>query len=934
MKNSSILTVLVLFRFVFSGLVCAAQTQATPLSGIVSDAETNAPLAGVSILLKGKLTGSVTDAKGHFKLNTQQNQPNTVVISMIGYQTQEMSLANGQREVTIALQPQIALGQEVVVSASRVEESLLSSPVSIEKMDLRAIKQTPAFSFYDGLQTMKSVDMVTSGLTYKSINTRGFASTGNTRFLQLVDGVDNQMPGINFAAGNLFGMSDLDAESVELVPGAASALYGPIAFNGVLRMTTKNPFQYQGLSAQGKIGVNHIHDASTGAAPLYEGSLRYAKAIGNRFAFKMNVSYLQALDWYATDYTDVDPNTPAAQRGAHNPGRNGLHLYGDEVARNLPGLGRVSRTGYEEKYLADYHVHNLKLNAALHYRLTDKLVAIYQYNFGQGTANYTGNSRFSLNHFILQQHKLELKGTNFFVRAYASIENSNQSYNSRTLGQQINRTWVRDLKGNLVSPSQADGVWFDRYVAAFSGKVEGVPASDAAVARSFADQGRLQPGSAEFEQQKSRLQTITGAQGAGIYSGSKFYHAEGQYDLSQRVKVMEVLVGGNFRRYDMFTKGTLLADLDKHVTINEYGTFLQLARKMLHEQIKLTVSARYDKNENFDGHFTPRASAVYSPYPNHNFRTSYQTGFRNPTPLEQFVNLNAGVITLLGGVPANSRGTNVYENSFTAASAGDFGASFGADLQKGFSHSQAIANNKGKLHKSNVAYIQPERVETFEVGYKGLLTSQLFVDANYYFSSYRDFILNQVVIRADNPVLNADGTVNAAAAADVLNNSSPTPTSRLFQIATNAHDRVTSQGATLGITYALPKGYLLGGNGTWATFDLHNANPNDIPAFNTPRYKSNVTFGNRNAFRQVGFNLAWHWQDAYDWVGPFNELRPGRIQAYHLFDAQVSYKLKGLKSIIKLGASNLGNHWIVQAYGSPAVGGLYYVSITFDELLN
>lgn len=934
MKNQFLPTIFILFLFLLTVPVSLVKAQNTPLTGNISDAETKNPLAGVSILVKGKLAGSITDNKGHFNLNTQQNRPLTVLISMVGYQTQEVEVANGQTEVTVELQPQIALGQEVVISASRVEESILSSPVSIEKMDLRAIQQTPALSFYDGLQTMKSVDMVTSGLTYKAINTRGFASTGNSRFLQLVDGVDNQTPGLNFAVGNLFGMSDLDAESVELVPGAASALYGPVAFNGVLRMTTKNPFQYQGLSAQAKLGVNHINDPATGAAPLYEGALRYAKAIGNRFAFKVNASYLKALDWYATDYTDVDPNTPAAQRGDNNPGRNALNIYGDEVARNLPGIGRVSRTGYEEKDVTDYHVHNLKLSTALHYRLTDNLEAIYQYNYGEGTANYTGSSRFSLNHFIFQQHKLELKGANFFVRAYTNIENSNQSYNARTMGQQINRTWVRDLNGNVVSPGQADGVWFDRYAAAFSGNVSGVTAGNPTLARSFADQGRLQPGSAEFEQQKSRLQGVTGANGAGIYSGSKFYHVEGQYDLSQQVKVMEVLVGGNFRRYDMFTKGTLLADLDKHVTINEYGTFMQLAKKMLHDQIKLTVSGRYDKNENFDGHFTPRASLVYSPTANHNFRTSYQTGFRNPTPVDQFINLNAGVITILGGVPANSQGTHVYENSFTAGSAGAFGAGFGADLQKGLSPQQAISNNKDKLQKSNVSYIKPERVETFEVGYKGLLTSRLFVDANYYFSSYRDFILNQVVIRTDHPVLNSDGTVNAAAAADVLNNSSATPTSRLFQLYTNAHDRVTSQGATLGLTYALPKGYLVAGNGTWATFDLKNANPNDIPAFNTPRYKSNVTFGNRNAFRNVGFNLAWHWQDAYDWVGSFNELRPGRIQAYHLFDAQVSYKLKGLKSIIKLGASNMANRRIIQVYGSPAVGGLYYVSITFDELLN
>jgi hypothetical protein len=85
-------------------------------------------------------------------------------------------------------------------------------------------------------------------------------------------------------------------------------------------------------------------------------------------AFKINASYLRGTDWYANDYTDIDPNTPAASRGANNPGRNALNIYGDEVAQTLPNIGRVSRTGYEEKDLATYGVYSLKLNGALHYQ--------------------------------------------------------------------------------------------------------------------------------------------------------------------------------------------------------------------------------------------------------------------------------------------------------------------------------------------------------------------------------------------------------------------------------------------------------------------------------------------------------------------------------------------------------------------------------------
>ncbi len=901
--------------------------QNTTVSGTVSDNESNDAIPGVNIIIKGKLTGTVTDASGHFELTTGVKLPFTLVISVVGYEKQEFEVSSATT-VTIRLTPATAIMNEVVFSASRVEESILQSPVSIEKMDMRDISQTSSVTFYEGLQNLKGVEMVTSGLTFSQINTRGFNSTGNSRFLQLVDFVDNQTPGLGFAVGNLFGSSDLDMESAELIPGAASALYGPVAFNGILMLRTKDPYQYQGLSAQTKVGVNHVSEEYADPHALYDIALRYAKAFNNKVAFKINAGYFTGLDWYATNYTDVDPGTPEELRGDNNPARNALNIYGDDEARTLAGVGRVSRTGYEERHLTDYDVYSLKLNGALHYRISDNMELIYQYNFGKGTANYTGSNRFSINNFTLQQHRLELKGANYFIRGYSTAEDSHDSYNAKGLGQLINKTWVRDLNGNIVSEDQADNMWFTRYQEAYNGNITGVTAAIHAEARTFADQGRFLPGSPEFNEQKERLIGTQGLSGAGILSQSKLYHVEGQYDFSSKIKILDVLAGGNFRMYDMFTNGTLFDDKNKKITIKEGGAFVQVSKKLLKEKLKVTASARYDKNQNFEGRITPRTSAVYTIARNHYVRTSFQTGFRNPTPGDQYIKLNAGPITILGGVPDNSKGMNVYENSFTSTSLGPFFGAFGQAVAQGTPPDQAVMQTKDLLVKSNVAYIKPERVKAFEIGYKGLINNKLFIDANYYFSSYNDFLLNQVVMQPESPVLGSDGTINPAAAFDLLNGNS-----HLYQLYTNASDRVTAQGATLGLTYVLPKGYTVGGNATWADFDLRNANPNDIPAFNTPKYRTTVTFGNSRVTSNLGFNFAWRWQDAYDWTSTFNQLRPGRIEAMSILDAQVSYKVLPIKSILKLGANNLFNNQVYQAYGSPSIGALYYVSLTFDELL-
>ncbi len=909
-------------------LFANAYSQNITISGTITDDKDQA-IAGANIIIKGKVTGTVTDASGKFTLSTAIQPPFTLVVSSVGYQRQEIEVQSSTTSVSVKLAESTEVMDEVVFAASRVDESILESPVSIEKLDIRDIRTTPSMNFYEGLQNLKGVEMVTSGLTFTQINTRGFNSTGNSRFLQLVDGVDNQTPGLGFAVGNLFGSSDLDMESAELIPGAASALYGPVAFNGVLMMRTKDPFQYQGLSVQTKLGMNHFGEKYANPTPLGDFALRYAKAFNNKLAFKVNVSYFTGLDWFATNYTDVDTGTPLAQRGDNNPARNALNIYGDDEAKQIANAGRVSRTGYEERDLTDYHVYSFKANGALHYKVTENATLSYQYNYGQGTANYTGSNRFSINNFTLQQHKLELKGANFFVRAYGTMEDSHDSYNAKGLGQLINKTWVRDFNGNIVPENQADAMWFARYDSAYNGHIGSVTPSSHAAARAFADQGRYAPGSAEFNREKDRLIKTQGLSGAGILSQSSLYHAEGQYDLSSKVKVLDLLVGGNFRMYDMFTNGTLFDDKGGHIKIKEGGAFVQVSKKLLNENLKLTASARYDKNQNFDGRITPRASAVYTVAKNHHFRGSFQTGFRNPTPGDQYIKLNAGPITILGGVPDNSRDLTVYQNSFTRPSVAAFGAAFGAALQGGTSFQDAVMQNKELLKKSNVAFIKPERVQVWEVGYKGLINNQFAIDLNYYFMAYNDFLLNQVVIEPlGHDVLLPDGQVNPDAAFDIPNNNV-----HAYQLYTNASDRVTAQGATLGLTYAMPRNYTLGGNVTYATFNLHDARPEDIPAFNTPKFRTAITFGNAKVTDNLGFNIAWRHQTAYDWTSTFNQLLPGRIDAFGLVDAQISYKVLPLKSIIKIGGSNIFNKQVYQAYGSPSIGAVYYVSLTFDEFL-
>jgi len=889
---------------------------------------TNSPIANAGVTLQGKITGTITDAKGFFNLKVENVKPPFVLVfSSVGYAPKEV-LVTQSNEVNVTLKPSSLLLNEVVTAATRVNENILQSPVSIEKMNNKAITENPSFTFYDGLQSLKGMETVTSGLTYKQVNTRGFNSTGNARFLQLVDGVDNQTPGLNFAVGNLFGASDIDMESAEVIPGAASVLYGPDAFNGALLMHTKDPFQYQGLTMQVKTGLNHIGEDGTDPKGLYDFAIRYAKAFNNKFAFKLNASYLTGTDWYADNYTDINQSVPAAQRGPNDPGRDALNIYGDEIQKTLPGIGLVSRTGYEEKDLMNYNVYSLKLNGQLAYRISNNLEAIYQYNYNKGTASYTGSSRYDLNDFVLQTHRVELKGSNFFVRGYSVAESSGNSYNTRSAGEEINRDWVQDLNGNVVPQSQADAMWFTRYADAYNGLIDGVTAKSNDAARAFADQGRFLPGTAQFNAAKNAAIHDYSITGAGVVSASKYYHADGQYDFSKAIKVFDLLVGGDYRLYSLYSHQTLFQDSAHRINIGEFGAFLQAGKKLFDDKLRLLGSVRYDKDQNFAGSFTPRIAAVYAVVPDQFLRASYQTGFRNPTPGDQYIHLNVGPITILGGVPANSVGLNAYSNSYTSASVSAFGAAFGKEVASGVSFQQAVADNKDLLQKSNVAYIRPEQEKSFELGYKALLNSQLMLDLNYYYSSYKNFILNTVVIAPVDPVLGSDNKPNVAAAADILSSNE-----HAYQLYTNSPDKVSAQGAGAGLTYDFSRGYSVSGNGTLSVFNLGSANRNNVAEYNTPKYSTNVIFANANAYKGFGFNASWHWQSAFDWYGTFTSEVPGRINAYSVFDLQVNKKIMKSKATVKLGGSNIFNNHISQAYGSPAIGAIYYVAITFDNLL-
>lgn len=955
-------------------LIPGSMLAQTTISGTVTDGGTGEPLAGVNIVVKGKVIGTISDADGKFYLEVNDSPPLTLTFSFIGFETLEREVTESNVTLDISLNEQTMLGQEIVVSASRVEESILESPVSIEKMDRLAVQNTSADNYYKGIANLKGVDVATSSINFQILNARGFASTGNTRFVQLTDGMDTQAPALNFPIGNLNGPSELDVESVELIPGAASALYGPNAFNGILLVNSKSAFEYQGVSAFAKLGVNHIgDDADQDPAPMYEASIRYAKAFNNKFAFKVNFSYMRADDWHGTSAYDRNAElNPFASIGGPNPGADRLHFMGDEASINMaifplssnwralanstvfePGLTAldyanagdlpshvISVTPYQEADLIDYGAENIKANAGLYYRPNDNLELSYLFNAGWGTSIYTGAQRYSLSNFSIMQHRLQLRGDNFFLRAYTTQENSGDSYITEFLAK---RMYDISAGGDISSFLAAYSIG---YISALYGA--GLAPGDVnnlseeqrlqlqlqahAIGRTGAENlYTLTPGTAAFEEAKARgLQGVVPF-GPRFDDQSALYHVEGQYDFKNDIDFMELQVGGNYRIFSLNSNGTIFDD-EGGLTINEYGMYAQASKRL--DRVKLTGSLRYDKNENFDGQINPRISAVWNIGENNYLRASYQTGFRIPTTQGQFIDLNIITARLMGGLPEIYEKYNVEENSYTRASVNAYSqAVFDAGATP-----QAIIGNLNLLEEFEYDPVTPEKVKTFEIGWKSLIDNRLLIDAAFYYNIYNDFITQVQFRKAPFDLLNpptADPAVLAAAGASMLNGSALTVesdgsiTGNTGQIYTNFDQQISSQGAVLGLTYNLPRNYTLSGNYSWNV--LNDEIENGLAEFNTPEHKFNISFSNRKLTDKLGFNVTYRWQTDFIWESSFAQ---GPVPAYGTLDAQVSYKIKDWKSILKLGGSNLTNDFYIQSLGGPRIGAIYYISLTFDELMN
>jgi len=941
------------------------------INGTIHDLITGEPLIGATVLIKGTTSGASADVNGAFTFTPDKPLPLTLVCSYIGYVPQEKTVTSFTEKLSFKLKAVQTDLKEISITDSRITDKQKESPLTVEALDMIAIKETPAANFYEGLGQLKGVDLTSASIGFKVINTRGFNSTSPVRSLQIIDGVDNQSPGLNFSLGNFLGCSELDVLKVDLIAGASSAFYGPNAFNGVISMTTRSPFVKPGFEISVKSGTRD----------LLETAMRYAFVVKNKsgadkFGVKFNAYFMKAKDWEANSLSA----TPQSKNDATNPGGyDAVNTYGDEynaifdatgTTVSRPGLGIYYRKGYQEKDLVDYNTQNVKLCASAHYKVKEENEIIYTSSMGYGTTVYQGDNRYSLKDIEFYQNKIEYrKKDKFFIRLYETHEDAGKSYDAYFTALLMQRASKSDEKWGKEYQAYFDTAMIKQVIA-----LPGYPAPYLGFGQNYLDSlatflsnngsslsafhqqtgafvngtntvnglAFFNPGTQRFDSLFNDITTRESFSqgGSKFYDKSALYHIHGEYKLklnynkvtyqskSTEKKLLkpliyiynslrfigsgilnvpngfEITTGANGRYYKPNSNGTIFSDTSgRQITNTEWGAYIGIDKAVTGTGLKLNGVVRADKNENYDLLFSPALSAVYKINNNHLVRLTFTSAIRNPTLSDQYLYYPVGRALLLGNISG-------YDSLVTLSS-------FTDALNK---------NEVSELKYFNVDPVRPEKVKTIEFGYRGTLFQKLYVDAGCYFSSYTDFIGYQFAAKV--PLLYLRSFIPPFPIIDTTFNFNDF---KVYRIASNSTDKVTTRGASIGLNYFFSKYFAVNVNYSWNEISKASDDPL-VPAFNTPKHKYNIGISGRDIntekIKNWGFNINYKWVQGFLFEG--SPQFTGEIESYDIVDLQVNKRFPEQHTTFKLGIQNLMNNKHYEVYGGPLIGRMAYVQINVE----
>ena len=966
MRNILSMMFVLLSTFIF------AQTNVT---GVVVDSN-NTPIPGANVVFDST-TGAVADFNGEFSINVDATPPFSLTVSSIGFETTSITVSASDASFTVTLSDSENLLDEVVLSASRTAQSLFESPVTIERFDFKDIAASTGADFYQSLEQLKGVQVISTGIINQTLNARGFSTAWNEGFVQLVDGMNNEAPGLNFSAGNLAGVNELDLYNIEFLPGASSALYGPNAYKGILTINTKNPFDFQGFSAYVTQGITSQDVA--GDNHYFDFGMRFAHAFNDKFAVKATLGYVKGRDWTASDYTDWNrPNSyvPGTLQDADPslfPTYDGKNVYGEQsstwnmtsIFTNLvlPGLGaqfglpaaqtsyyaslfnafapnyfgtqEIMTTGYNEMAVDPTgDASNFKFNIAAHYRFNGNSELVYVFNNGRGNTVLQGAARYKMLNFGIQQHKLEYRTKNFMARAYKTIESSGNTFQFDAMGGYL-------FAAQPGGPTAWFGGYFNSYFQTLAGQINPNPL----VAINDILVGILFYGETSMYDDLVTPRMNFNAHAAGrtaananmLVPGSTAFNEAYDRIANTPIKdggavVLDNTISNSFEAsYDL---GDLVDGFDMVIggSFREYvlrsdGTlFTDYDGPIKTNETGIFASVQRDI---FDGVVRLNGALRYDKAQNYDGSFTPRVGAL--IDIAPNHNLRVSYQTAmrtptmqdmyigLDGGPAILMGSSpdsverFYYEFPDLATGGTYTVTGDMVMNNSYRAEQFLA---GTIEVANLDNVEPEYVQSREVGYR-YNGKRLSVDINAYWAKYQNFIASKnVVVPFYGSV--ANGSALAAMAAGDF---------EVFNVDNNTDEEVRTMGLDIGLDAKVFGKFDFGAKFAYNEMDRSNIDPNYETAFNTPKVRGRLSLGSTEIGDNVGFNVSASYHNAFLYESAYAD---GIIPANWIFNASMSFDVPELDGRIKVGAVNLtGDDYISIPY-TGMVGSQYYIKFTLN----
>ena len=932
------------------------------ISGLVLD--TNAePMPGANISFKNRSIGTISDGQGKFIMDNLSPGSYELIISYIGYKPltksyvitaaedessqnilgkmgmdenfEDADVLYGQyhRDQIFNIEPDAVALRQVDVTAhqlqkkisdvmkqtifgpSKIRESFLTVGASVDAVSIKDIKMSPALNFYEGLDDLKEIETKSQSTIYTTLNVRGIGTTTSRSYSQLVDGMQAFRINYGNTYGNIVGVSEIDVANVELVHGAASVMYGPYSTDGLILMSTKTPWFYQGASYQLKTGYHYKPNMQM--TPFVHSAFRFAKAY-DKLAFKLVFSDKRANEW--ADPEDDSTFIQLAING--DPSSfDMLYRHGDDTPVNeiQPGvysdeLGPITRTGYWEKDILPTEVYNTKVNSSLRYKLTDEIEMSYDMKGGWGSFTFLDINKNHMTDMGGINHGISVSGNNWSLKGYTYQGSRNPFVN-------IKKDWLlipRDVALNLQNYAKPDSIWYKDYIAAFSGEISGVTSNDHSLAREFADSensisdgeyhARLVPGTSEFKTQFN-LYTEQINNSPSSVSDNNFKNFEFIYDLTDYVKFGGLQVGGNFRSYRIgFYEGNM-SNTDE---INEeygelkpweYALFIQSTKWFFDEKFKIQGALRYDNSDSYGQNISPSFSTVLKTLTNQYLRFSYQKASLNPSIVWAYLHVPQPNSMAIGGAKENKKRLGV--EYLTHLVSVDFATN---DTTHRF-----------------VPEPSPEKLDAYEIGYKALLNEDIYMDVNYFYN-HRSNMRNDSFFGFD-----PSGT-SWNEATESWNLGTP------YYIYTHTEDMESKlHGISFALAYNLDNGMILSGNYNFIndtqTISRETRETNGEIGTSRPQNRYKFSLNHPRAFNNnLGYSLTGRYSDKY-WFDSFLWYGVAEVGGNFNIDAQVSYIFTKQNILLKGGINNLIGKPYRVTTNSPKIGSTFYLALEYDGLI-